>query len=71
ANGRVRPGPQGLGLDVDEGCRLIDAAGAPQPGFYAIGPATRGTFWEVTAASNIRQQLVAVAEALQATSGKP
>ena len=65
AAGRVRPGPQGLGLDVDEGCRLIDGSGNPQPGFYAIGPATRGTFWEVTAASNIRQQLVAVAEALK------
>jgi uncharacterized NAD(P)/FAD-binding protein YdhS len=65
ATGSVRPGPQGLGLDVDPACRLIDAAGNPQPGFYAIGPATRGTFWEVTAASNIRQQLVSVAEALQ------
>jgi uncharacterized NAD(P)/FAD-binding protein YdhS len=64
ATGRVRPGPQGLGLDVDPGCRLIDASGHPQPGFFAIGPATRGTFWEVTSATNIRQQLVGVAETL-------
>ncbi|MBC7575772.1 MAG: hypothetical protein H7312_00195 [Tardiphaga sp.] len=64
ASGRVRPGPNGLGLDVDAGCRLIDRAGNPQTGFFAIGPATRGTFWEVTAATNIRKQLLGVAEAL-------
>jgi uncharacterized NAD(P)/FAD-binding protein YdhS len=64
ASGRVRPGPNGLGLDVDSGCRLIDRAGHSQPGLFAIGPATRGTFWEVTAASNIRKQLLGVAEAL-------
>lgn len=65
AAGLVRPGFNGLGLDVDQGCRLRDSAGHVQPGFYAIGPATRGAFWEVTAASSIRQQLLAVADALK------
>ncbi|MDB5567539.1 MAG: putative NAD(P)/FAD-binding protein YdhS [Tardiphaga sp.] len=66
ATGLARPGPTGLGLDVDQKCWLIDRAGKPQPGLFAIGPATRGTFWEVTAATNIRQQLLGVAEQLMA-----
>lgn len=65
ATGRARPGHNGLGLDVDQDCQLRDSDGRVQPGLYAIGPATRGAFWEVTAASNIRQQLLAVAETLK------
>jgi uncharacterized NAD(P)/FAD-binding protein YdhS len=65
STGQARPGPNGLGLDVDQGCRLRDHAGRVQAGLYAIGPATRGSFWEVTAATNIRKQLLAVAETLQ------
>jgi uncharacterized NAD(P)/FAD-binding protein YdhS len=65
STGWARPGPNGLGLDVDQGCRLRDHAGQAQPGIYAIGPATRGSFWEVTAATNIRRQILAVAEKLR------
>ncbi|CAN5265161.1 FAD/NAD(P)-binding protein [soil metagenome] len=65
--GHARPGPLGLGLDVDSQCQLIDGSGLAQPGLYAIGPATRGAFWEVTAATNIRQQALGVAAQLQAT----
>jgi uncharacterized NAD(P)/FAD-binding protein YdhS len=67
ATGHARLGANGLGLDVDQGCRLRDSEGHVQPGLYAIGPATRGAFWEVTAASSIRQQLLAVADALKLT----
>jgi uncharacterized NAD(P)/FAD-binding protein YdhS len=70
ATGRARTGPNGLGLDVDPGCQLRNSQGEVQPGLYAIGPATRGAFWEVTAASSIRQQLLAVAERLEA-AGSP
>jgi uncharacterized NAD(P)/FAD-binding protein YdhS len=66
ASGRVRTGHNGLGLDVDQHCQLRDRDGQVQPGLYAIGPATRGAFWEVTAATNIRQQLLGVAAQLQA-----
>ncbi|WNV11293.1 FAD/NAD(P)-binding protein [Tardiphaga sp. 709] len=65
ATGYVRTGFNGLGLDVAPTCELRDSAGHVQPGFYAIGPATRGAFWEVTAASNIRRQLLAVSEQLK------
>jgi uncharacterized NAD(P)/FAD-binding protein YdhS len=66
ASGQARPGPLGLGLDVDLQCRLIDRSGHAQHALYAIGPATRGAFWEVTAATNIRQQVLGVAARLQA-----
>jgi uncharacterized NAD(P)/FAD-binding protein YdhS len=65
ATGRARTGFNGLGLDVAPTCELRDSTGHVQPGFYAIGPATRGAFWEVTAASNIRRQLLAVSEQLK------
>ncbi|MES2029987.1 MAG: FAD/NAD(P)-binding protein [Pseudomonadota bacterium] len=63
--GQVRTGFNGLGLDVAPTCELRDGAGHVQPGFYAIGPATRGAFWEVTAASNIRRQLLAIGDTLE------
>jgi uncharacterized NAD(P)/FAD-binding protein YdhS len=65
ASGQARRGALGLGLDVDPHCRLRDDAGAVQPGLYAVGPATRGAFWEVTAASSIRQQLIGIADHLK------
>lgn len=69
ASGIARKGNQGLGLDVDHNCQLRDASGAIQPGLYAIGHATRGAFWEVTAATNIRQQILAIADRLKAETG--
>jgi uncharacterized NAD(P)/FAD-binding protein YdhS len=61
ASGIARTGHNGLGLDVDQGCQLRDRSGQVQHGLFAVGPATRGAFWEVTAASSIRQQLLAIA----------
>jgi uncharacterized NAD(P)/FAD-binding protein YdhS len=65
ASGQARRGALGLGLDVDPDCQLRDLAGLAQPGLYAVGPATRGAFWEVTAASNIRTQLLGIADHLR------
>ena len=65
ASGQARRGALGLGLDVDPDCQLRDIAGIAQPGLYAVGPATRGAFWEVTAASNIRTQLLGIADHLR------
>ncbi|WP_299174234.1 FAD/NAD(P)-binding protein [uncultured Brevundimonas sp.] len=56
AKGYGRPDPLGLGLEVDEAGGLIDASGAPTPGLYAIGPLTRGAFWEMTAVPDLRGQ---------------
>lgn len=64
SSGMARAGHHGLGLDVDQTCRIIDGSGRTQHGLYAVGHATRGAFWEVTAASNIRSQILAIAQAL-------
>lgn len=64
ASGMARRGNQGLGLDVDDNCQLRDTSGSVQHGLYAIGHATRGAFWEVTAATNIRRQILAIADQL-------
>lgn len=54
--GLVRPDPLRLGLDVTEDLRLFSAQGRPNPRLFALGPVTRGRFWEVTAVPDIRRQ---------------
>ena len=66
ATGRARPGPLGVGLDVDEGARLIGVDGLPSPRLYAIGPLTRGVFWEMVAVPDIRRQVRELARRLTA-----
>jgi uncharacterized NAD(P)/FAD-binding protein YdhS len=66
----IRPDPCGLGADVDSRSRLLDAAGAPTPGLYAVGPLTRGAFWEITSVPDIRQQAAEVGtDILQTRAG--
>jgi uncharacterized NAD(P)/FAD-binding protein YdhS len=62
--GLVRSDPQQLGLDVDASGRLIGANGAPHDRLYAVGPITRGAFWEITAVPDIRLQAALAAEGL-------
>lgn len=61
AKGHGRPDPLGLGLQVDDEGRLIDADGQGEPGLYAIGPLTRGAFWEMTAVPDLRVQAAELA----------
>jgi len=56
-SGAARPDPLGVGLDVNLDGRLIDARGKPNPRLFALGPITRGAFWEVTAVPDIRNQV--------------
>ena len=56
AQGYGRPDPIGLGLEVDQGGQLIGGEGAPTLDLYAIGPLTRGAFWEMTAVPDLRGQ---------------
>jgi uncharacterized NAD(P)/FAD-binding protein YdhS len=54
ASGQVNPDPLALGLDVTTDGALIDAGGAPASDLYAIGPITKGTFWEIIAVPDLR-----------------
>ncbi len=45
--GIARPDPHRLGFDVDDSFRLRDAHGKTAPELRAVGPLTRGVFWEV------------------------
>jgi uncharacterized NAD(P)/FAD-binding protein YdhS len=54
--GLVRPDPLSLGLDVTRNCALLDRDGAISRRLFAVGPVTKGTFWEMTAVPDIRQQ---------------
>lgn len=64
SDGHARPDSQGLGLDVDIDGRLIGGDGAPQPRLFAVGPLTRGAFWEITAVPDIRVQAALTAQAV-------
>jgi uncharacterized NAD(P)/FAD-binding protein YdhS len=61
AAGRARPDSLGLGLEVDARSRLIGADGAPSPRLFAVGPLTKGAFWEIVAVPDIRHQVRDVA----------
>jgi uncharacterized NAD(P)/FAD-binding protein YdhS len=54
--GLVRPDPLSLGLDVTQNCALLDRDGSISRRLFAVGPVTKGTFWEMTAVPDIRQQ---------------
>jgi uncharacterized NAD(P)/FAD-binding protein YdhS len=55
--GLARPDWLGMGLDVDRRSRV---AGAER--LWAVGPLTKGRFWEVVAVPDIRGQVAEVAE---------
>jgi uncharacterized NAD(P)/FAD-binding protein YdhS len=55
--GLVRPDQLGMGLAVDEHSR---ATGADR--LWALGPLTKGRYWEIVAVPDIREQAAAVAE---------
>jgi len=59
--GRIRADPLKLGVHVDGDCRAIDAEGRASDRLYAIGPVTKGTFWESVAIPDIRTQAARVA----------
>lgn len=62
SEGLARAHPSGLGLDLDEDARVLDARGQVQGSLYAIGPITVGSFWESTAVPEIRTRAAAIAE---------
>ena len=54
--GVIRSDAARIGLDVDGCARTIRADGRPNDWLYALGPMTRGAFWEIVAVPDIRQQ---------------
>nr|WP_321984995.1 FAD-dependent oxidoreductase [uncultured Lichenicoccus sp.] len=56
AKGLVRPDPLCLGLDVTANCATLGKDGSISRRLFAVGPVTKGTFWEMTAVPDIRQQ---------------
>jgi uncharacterized NAD(P)/FAD-binding protein YdhS len=61
---RARPDRLGLGLDVDPNSRLVGSGSSPA--LYALGPLTKGAFWEMVAVPDIRGQAAGVARAIAA-----
>lgn len=60
----ARPDLLKLGLDVTPDCAVVDADGRPSDNLYAIGPLTRGTFFEIEAVPDIRAQCARLAAKL-------
>lgn len=66
--GLARPDPLHIGLDVNDGCAIVKADGHPSERLYAIGPLTRGAFFEIEAIPDIRVQCAMLARNLTARS---
>jgi uncharacterized NAD(P)/FAD-binding protein YdhS len=65
AEGLVRPDQLGIALDVDERSRVAGAERA-----WAMGPLTKGRYWEIIAVPDIRYQAAAVAEDIAMELGR-
>lgn len=64
ADGHVRPGPHGLGLDANPDIgQLCDAQGRPHPGLWLVGSLRIGTLWESLAIPELRVQAQQAARA--------
>jgi len=64
AKGHARADACRLGLDVDPASNLIGRDGTVEKALFALGPMTRGAFWEINAVPDIRVQVWAVARKL-------
>ena len=62
--GLIRPDRLHIGIDVTVDSEVIDARGRPIGWLLALGPMTRGAFWEIVAVPDIRRQTWAVARRL-------
>ena len=62
--GIARPDPLQLGLDVSGTGALVSRDGAISRRLFAVGPPTRGRFWEMTAVPDIRRQCELLAATL-------
>ena len=63
-SGLVRADPLRLGLHVTADGAVIDQGGGAAADLFAIGPITKGAFWEMTAVPDLRVACEAMAERL-------
>jgi uncharacterized NAD(P)/FAD-binding protein YdhS len=54
--GMARTDPLRIGLDVTSDCSIVNVRGEPSDRLFAVGPLTRGTFFEIDAVPEIREQ---------------
>lgn len=64
AAGEIRPDSCRLGVDVDSRSRAIGADGEARETLFAVGPITRGQFYEITSVPDIRIQAADCAGAI-------
>jgi uncharacterized NAD(P)/FAD-binding protein YdhS len=71
-SGLLRPDPLRLGVDVAADGALIDRDGNPAADLFALGPITKGAFWEILAVPDLRIACEAMAARLlpQAPAGR-
>lgn len=62
--GLARPDELGLGLDIAENGALKDMRGVLSARLFAVGPITRGAYWEMIAVPDIRLQCARLASEL-------
>jgi uncharacterized NAD(P)/FAD-binding protein YdhS len=62
--GKARADRLHIGLDVTENCEVISVDGVASERLFAIGPLTRGTFFEIEAIPDIRVQCADLAARL-------
>ena len=62
--GLARPDPLRLGLDVTANCEIIAGDGSVSAKILAVGPLTRGTFFEIDAIPDIRVQCARLSKQL-------
>jgi uncharacterized NAD(P)/FAD-binding protein YdhS len=64
AKGMIRSDPLGLGLNVTADGALIATDGIAADDIFAIGPLTKGAFWEIVAVPDLRVACESMAEGL-------
>jgi uncharacterized NAD(P)/FAD-binding protein YdhS len=64
SGGLIVPDPMRLGMATDAVSRAIDSDGNASDKLYALGPLTKGTFWEIVAVPDIREQAWTLARRL-------
>ena len=68
--GLARPDALHLGLDVTNACALLQASGAVSTQLFAVGPVTKGMFWEMTSVPDLRRQCETLATHLASLLGR-